>query len=126
MIPRNFSGREFCPGEPGPASKGPAVLGICHTCGHYSMQKPTIKPDVFTHATGPARGTKDCKNWVPNGTQSHRPAALGGSDEVAVGTHANTVQHRTEQGKPLSLGGEVANSEHTAAVMCGNEQEQAA
>ena len=86
MTPRNFSGREFCAGEPGPAVNGPAVLGICHTCGHYSMHKPTIKPDVFTYTTGPARGTKDCKNWVP-------------VDHVA------TVRPNVGQGKPLAQQG---------------------
>lgn len=65
MATRNFDGREFCPGAPMPATRPPATLGMCHTCGQYSLRKPTIQPAVFTHSTGPMKGTLDCKNWVP-------------------------------------------------------------
>jgi hypothetical protein len=62
---------------------------------------------------------------VPWCVATHRPAALGGSDGVAVGTHGHSVSQRTEQGKPQVLGRGCNHSEHTAAVMCGAELTQA-
>ena len=107
MAPRNFDGREFCPGAPMPATRPPATLGMCHTCNHFSDSKPTIQPDVFMHDSGPMRGTPDCRNFAPLG---HEPTVRGiSSAQVSHG-----------------LGPSCNHSEHTPAVMCGNEQEQSA
>lgn len=119
LVPIPFNDQRACLGRLADGQCDGCALLSAPIDGSQFPRVNLIVPELMVRGAG-----KDvrlvCRNRRTSGT--HSPAASVGVDAGSVGAHADTVRPRTDQGKPLWLGGGVATSSAGAGLaFCGSE-----